>query len=70
VKARRRDAIIQAWYIGSFVGFAKQRPLQDLIRKLDGPQERQQMTPDEVHSVMGLWAVAMTGRGGQRAAVQ
>lgn len=61
---------MQAWYIGSFVGFAKQRPLEEILRKLDGPKKREPMSPDEVFSVMELWATAMQGRGGQRAVVQ
>lgn len=63
----RRENLILAHQIGSFVGMSKQRPLDEILRRFDGPQQRPEMTGDEIRSAMGVWMAGWAGQAGRAA---
>lgn len=68
-KNQRRDELLMAYRIGAFVGFAKLPPWEDVLRRFEGPEQRQPMTEDQIMQTMSLWIARSEGieaRAGRR----
>lgn len=55
LKRQRREALVHAWQVGGFVGMSKPAPLDEILRKFDGPATRAPMSDEEIMHTMGLW---------------
>ena len=62
MKREQIERVTHAWYVGSFVGFAKLPPLADVLRPLLPREPVRQLDEDELMHRMDLWRVAMAPR--------